>query len=815
MHLIGFAKHWPRKTRTGTTQLNLTESTTSTDIPKSLRVVLCLSWLILFPLHSARADENAHETLPQITARLAKETAAAYDACPFSALSKDYFNRFSRDPRAKSDDDETVLDANWQIVLAHGSSEESRLMATHLQTFLSKRMDVALPIETRDRAEIEQRTAPTLVLLESGGGDVGTKESFTIRVDAHRVTVAGESPNGLRDGVVRLVDEIGFREAPYLRRGSTTYKPRAPLRLGAVPCSGSYKDLVFFGFNAVLYGGGDLYALSTSDAIPELAVRRVPGMLAANRAGMREAGQYGLKAYAWLNTRQKFPKDDPVFRAHPEIRGALTWSADGEYTLCTSHPLVRRYLRESVQGMFRALPELHGIVLIIGGEGFYHCYMHPFGAAKGHTNCPRCEKLGAETAVADLCNDLTSAVREVRPDAEVVLWPYSAEHVWAADFAVTRFLEKLKPGTAVLTEIEKSEVVSKPGGVQKSIWDYSIDFIGPAKRTQQQITVCNRRGIPVYLKSEPELGFEAPRLPQIPCLDRWADRAEALVSCGAKGAWVFPAFRPFYGTTAAEINKAVWWSPVADRESALRALAQRVAGKAAAPKLRDAWRACSEAITYSPEIPGYYTGPYYLGPLHPMCANPSAPLPDVFFGNYLFHAEIKDSEGLKKEPVFFTSPPVNTPVFAAYYRQMKQSLTRAAEDVKQAKPLVDERHRVMFDAEAGPVLWFYHTARTHSNFYESCRLRDAVAALSKKHALSPADKAKASEQIAAWKAILIDELENTRAAAPLVERDMRLDCYYGGDHTFPHAERMIAAKLVILQQEINEYLPALAKTFAR
>jgi hypothetical protein len=157
---------------------------------------------------------------------------------------------------------------------------------------------------------------------------------------------------------------------------------------------------------------------------------------------MNELGEYGLKAYAWLNTRQKFPKDDPVFKAHPEIRGALTWSADGEYTLCTSHPLVRRYLKESVQGLYQTMPELHGVVLIIGGEGFYHCHMRPFGVTKGHTNCPRCEPLGAEAAVADLCNDLAAAARAVRADAQIVVWPYSAEHVWAADFAASGFLDK-------------------------------------------------------------------------------------------------------------------------------------------------------------------------------------------------------------------------------------------------------------------------------------------------------------------------------------------------------------------------------------
>jgi hypothetical protein len=575
------------------------------------------------------------ETLPEITARLAKETDEAYNACRFSILSKDYFSRFSRDRAAKANKDGVEIDSKWNIVVPGGSAPLSRLMAEHFQTFLRQRMGVDIAIIENDS------TNAAIVLQDSSRGNPGVPESFTIHVAKDRITVKSDSPAGLRDGVVRLVDRIGLREAPILEIGSITYRSRLPVRLGAVPAGGSYKDVVFFGFNAVMYGGGDLFSLSRSDAIPELSKRRVPGMLEAQQKGMNELSKYGLKAYAWLNTRQKFPKDDPVFEAHPEIRGSLTWSADGEYNLCTSHPLVRRYLKESIQELFKALPELQGVVLIIGGEGFYHCHMRPYGVEKGHTNCTRCEPLGAEAAVADLCNDLAAAARSVNPHAEIVVWPYSAEHVWAADAPATGFLEKLKPGVALLTEIEKSETIDKPGGVKKSIWDYSIDFIGPATRTKAQIAACAEHGIPVYLKSEPELGFEAPRLPQIPCMDRWAERAEVLASCGATGAWVFPAFRPFYGTSACEINKFLWWTPVPDREELLHLLAKRIAGESAAGGLREAWRYCSAAVALSPELPSYYLGPYYLGPLHPMCANKDEPLPDVFYGQYLFRAKLK------------------------------------------------------------------------------------------------------------------------------------------------------------------------------
>jgi len=763
------------------------------------------------------AARGTAETLPEITRRLAYETDEAYNRCRFSALSKDYFARFSLAPDAKPKADEVAIDRQWKILLPREASPLAALMARHLQEFLRDRMRLELAIVQSPEAHLdnaEVAEAHAIVLADSGGGDPSKPESFTIHVARDRITVEGDSPNGLRDGIVRLVDRVGFREAPILTKGETTYAPRLRVRLGALPAGGSYKDVVFFGFNSVLFGGGDLFTLSSSSAIPELAARRLPNQQEANRAGMKELGKYGLKAYAWLNTRQKFPKDDPVLLAHPEIRGSLTWSADGEYNLCTSHPLVRRYFKESVRGLFESMPELQGVVLIVGGEGFYHCHMRPFGVEKGHTNCARCEALGADAAVADLCNDLASAARDVNPNAEVVVWPYSAEHVWAADAAATGFLKKLKPGVALLTEVEKSEVISKPNGVNKSIWDYSIDFIGPATRTKQQIAVCAAHGVPVYLKSEPELAFEAPRLPQIPCMDRWADRAEVLASSGATGAWVFPAFRPFYGTSTAEINKFIWWTPVPERESLLSDLARRIAGDRAASHLRSAWKHVSQAIAESPELPSYYTGPYYLGPMHPMCVNRHAALPQVFYGQYLFRAEHMDAEGLKKEPTFITDPSGDIGVFGEYYAKMDEQLQSAARNIREASKLVDERHRLSFHAEAIPILWFHHTAHTHSNFYRSCAIRSAITALLAKPVLSAEDRKSGLAQIGEWKKILEDEKNNTQQALPLLQQDMRLDPYYGGDHTFQHGADMINAKLALLVEELTVYLPSLELRFA-
>lgn len=747
------------------------------------------------------------ETLAEIGARLGKETAEAYDASRYMKLAADHFVHFTRDADATPREGEMAIGEGYRIVHAADAPALVALMAGHLAEFLAQGMQLAVPVEPL--ATEETTTPAKAIVLRVDPSVPGAPGSFRISVEAERVTIEGQDADGLRDGVVKLADRMGLRRAPFLETGVTLHEPRLRVRLGVTPRGGSVRDLVFLGYNAVFSGGGSLYALSQSDAIPELAVRRQPGLLESNTAQAAAARAYGLKTYAFIDTRQKFPEEDPVFAAHPDLRGARTWKADGEFVLCTEHPKMKQWLAESVQGLFKADPALDGIVLIIGGEGFYHCFMRPFGAEKGRTNCARCDALGAPDVVAGLINGMAEAARAVNPKAEVVAWPYSAEHVWSSDRAQTEFIQRLKPGAALFTEIEKDEYIDKADGVSKHLWDYSIDLIGPGERAAEQVRLCREAGIPIYMKSEPELAFEAPRLPHVPAMDRWAARAEALASCGADGAWVFPAFRSNYGTSATEINKHFWWTPTPDADELLGTFAARIAGKQGGPRLRRAWAYVSDAVTWMPELPPYYSGPYYLGPAHPMMVEKDADLPGVFDGHYLFHAEITDADGLKKSPTYFREPRGNVPVFAQHYRQMAALLDSAMREMDEARALLPEGDHLMFDAEYSAIAWFYRTALAHANFYESCLLRDKLTPLAGT-TLEGAARDEAAADFARWRELLVEERANAEAALPLVQDDVRLDWYYGGDHTFPHAADMLRAKIDITAREINEVLPRLA-----
>ncbi len=774
------------------------------SIQFTLSRAVTLGALLLLP--PAMAD-IAEADLGAIVAARNAEREALLAESPFLTLRDDLFGRYVRDPEAPTQEGDVIIDASWAILQPSPENPVAAKSATMLAQFFQTVMGLEIPVV----ATLEAGTTPggVITLETQGGGQEGVKESFTVVVAPKKIRVAGIDTAGLRDGAVRLIDLFGFRMAPQLQPQDITYTPRIPMRRSAsVP---NYDMTILLGGNAVGVGGGELYSFSTSEAIPELAVRRVPGSLEGLAAASKNASDSGLDAHAHFGIRTKFPENDPVLLAHPEIRGALTWSADGEYNLCTEHPLVKQYLQESMEEVFRGAPDLQGIEIIIGGENFYHCFMRPYPQVKGHTNCERCEALGPDVVVANLVNGLAEAARRANPNAIVEAWPYSAVSLWASDAYQSGLIARLNPGTAILTEAVKDTLIDKPFGIKKLLWDYSIDLIGPSERAMHQIELCNERGIPTTVLSMYEMSFEAALLPEIPCMDRWAARADGLAGSGADGAYLWE-MGPYYGGFSAEVYKHFMWSPAPDQEDLLNKLAARVAGFKAAPHLREAWRNVSEAIGWSPEIPTYYKGPLYIGPAQPMIADKTAEVDELFDGYYLFLAEMKPSEGLKSHPTYFVDASGGKQVdaFSKSYDKMNEFLVKANVAIAEAKDLVPSQNTVLFESQAYPIQWLYHSVRTQSNFNRSCVIRDELIPLSEKGALSPEEKVRATELYTQWRAVLTDELENARAAAPVARADVRLDCYYRGDHMFNHLWDMVDAKIVLLEEELNTFLPAVA-----
>jgi len=753
----------------------------------------------LYSVLEAPGETGVEMSYPFDLEERVKDAVKARKASRFNVIATDFFSRYHRDPAAQPEKKEVEIDETWSLILAEDASPLAVIMSGHFVEFMRDRMGVELGTKKFPRADLSARRDRSILFLDSGGGDPAVLESFTLAVVPEEVRLAGLDQEGLRDGIVKLIDLIGFREAPILPVGEQVYRPRIPVRFGA---HGSIRDTVLMGYNGFTVGG-TLYAVSTSSAIPELVGWQRPGALKAALEEAREARQYGMRIYFDFEIGRKLAHDGPVFLAHPEIRGAETLWGN---VLCTQHPLVKRYLTETVEGIFRADPDLDGVSFIIGGEGFYHCFMRPKSASQGHTNCERCEALGAEAVVADLVNTFVAAARRINPKAEVVAWLYSA-HVWSADPAQEAFIAMLKPGAAIRTDIVKDDVMIKPNGLEKILWDYSIDLIGPGQRSMKQIEACRKAGISIQFLTMSEDSVEYPALPHIPCMDRWVDRGKAVVEYGLTGV-LGSHFGTYEASSASEVYKNLWWDPAPGKEEFLQRLATRLAGPEAAPHLRKAWKLVSDAMDFSTQVGNYYIGPHYLGPAHPMCADPEAKLPNVFYGS---------RSGRPPAPTFFSSPQLTgakaaPEVVIEYQARMTELLSGAVTEMEIARPQVPGRKMLMFDAEESAIRWFYHTARTERNFSKSCLLRDRLLELAAGEKLRDEQRKEAEELYVRWREVLEDEKANTGEAIPVLENDIRLDFYKRKDSViFPHGGDMMRVKLQLLERETDVFLPRVAR----
>ena len=256
----------------------------------------------------------------------------------------------------------------------------------------------------------------------------------------------------------------------------------------------------------------------------------------------------------------------------------------------------------------------------------------------------------------------------------------------------------LDPGISIMTEMEKDEIVCKPGGIEKLLWDYSIDLIGPGKRAATQLEVSKETGVPVFILSMAEMSFEV----RFSLLCRFLTVGMTVLKLwpvGARGVYLWN-MAPFNGLSSGEVYQYKWFSPAPSANSLLADLSERITGDVKAGKLlRMAWREASNGFAYIPSINSYYRGPHYLGPAHPFVLNPDTAIPDVFKGYYLFLMEINMESAMQPLPtydlypemIFGYSGPESIPVLETYYRVVQDHLERAVAALNEAESMIPER----------------------------------------------------------------------------------------------------------------------------
>ncbi len=638
--------------------------------------------------------------------------------------------------------------------------------------------------------------------VETGNG-AGKSAQYAIAIDDSGVKVCAETPRGAARALFRIQSMLRLRRAPFLKKGVFDSKTSLDPAL-AYPAFKSHSTTDFSdpeayhenylkrlaragytGFHLNL----DIAIFYHSALLPEFNCANVQKNLETLRKIIRQAGRFGLEVFLSLYL-EPLKGDHPVFKRLPEIRGSRFVGTDDAYILCSSHPRVREFYAEQLGFLFRNAPELGGLLLISGCEGWLHCHTACAQTKESLCDCPRCAPLPPEQTVAEMFNQMASAVKKVQPEARVIVWNYGI-FAWT-DIRAQKFISLLSKDCEVMANFDTGDDFPLEG-VQGTCFDYSLRCVGPSEPFLAQSRLADRRGLVMHAKCESGTPLEYCSLQYVPAMTRWHRKFAAILDSGVSGAlfnWKFMGFTEGLSQELAGLMSC------GERDRILGRLAARHFGRDNVRLLLKAWRAFDRAMDYHPfsiGSAGYFKGPFYIGPAQPLFPTPELPadLPECFFWK-------RGGRPLCMTTLSFVEP-FGVKAFLRAVRKLEKHWTDGCNWTEKVNPHPEdpylkkeiESHRALCRL----FLCFIRTALHMTEFY--C-LRDSFQQ-------EPYSPEQAREKLEAMRDIAREELTNTERALELVRTDHRIAFSYS--YHYGISEKMCLYKLAHTKKLIEHTLP--------
>lgn len=450
--------------------------------------------------------------------------------------------------------------------------------------------------------------------------DPGEEEGFSVEVDASRVVLTGTSVAGLLQGVYWLQDRMESAGGPFLPRGRTDRKARLTPRylysffalygdpllepdIDPFP-EGYLERLGRLGMGGV-WMQGVLSTLAPSKVFPEFGHRSDERLANLDRF-VQKAKRAGLKIYLYINEPRAKPPE--FFQRRPEIRGA---EVQGFQAMCTTMPVVREWISDSLAHVFARVPELGGVFSITMSENFTNCH-----SKFRPQTCPRCSKRPNWEVVGEVLEAIHAGVRRSSKNAEVITWDWG----WPSEMA-HNLIPKLPRGTKLLSVSEWSMPIER-GGIRTEIGEYSISVVGPGPRATAHWALARAAGLVAMAKTQFNNTWEISAVPYIPVPNLVARHAENLLRAGIGGiqaSWTLGG----YPSPNLEVAKEFYFTPSRSSEDVLNEVATRRYGKDAAPLILEAWHGFSRAFELFPYSVAIYTIPTQHGPANLLRAAPT------------------------------------------------------------------------------------------------------------------------------------------------------------------------------------------------
>ena len=327
----------------------------------------------------------------------------------------------------------------------------------------------------------------------------------------------------------------------------------------------------------------------------------------------KRADKYGIKIYLYMNEPRAMP---PTF--FKERANLMGYQTKNFATLCTSVPLVRQWMKESLANVFTTVPELGGVFTISASENLTNCWSKQKG-----DQCSRCSKRQPAEVIAEVNKTIADGVWQGNPDAKVIVWDWGwpdgeawGKNRWAADI-----IEKLPDNVYHMSVSEWSKPLQR-GGIDARVGEYSMSVVGPGPRALRLWDIAKKRNLKTIAKMQINNTWEMSAIPYLPVMNLIAEHIINLQNESIDGfmlSWSLGG----YPSPNLELVKYIQDHPTRNIAQSLLEIAIKRYGKKSAPDVVKAWNTFSAAFTEFPYGLGIYYAPMNYGASNPFYIEPT------------------------------------------------------------------------------------------------------------------------------------------------------------------------------------------------
>jgi hypothetical protein len=483
-------------------------------------------------------------------------------------------------------------------------------------------------------------------------------ESFRIDIQKSVCRIMAGDADGIRRGIFCIEDEMLRLHGPFLTIGKVEKHPVIERRIsrcffGPIKRFPKMKDELMDDvnyypdqyLNRLAHEGvnglwltvefRDLVATSFTPKAGINAEKRLKKL----RKTVEQCLRYGIRTYiftieprGWGNHPPNY-YDEEVLDHFPELGGATS----GNMTyFCPMSTTAHEYLYESVNTIFKAVPELGGLINITHGERGTTCLssVSALSDCEGKINCPRCSHKKPWEILSASLSAMEQGMHDAAPDAELISWLYMPQpqrFVTGDSFSLGDWVYELPahtPKGVILQFNFESGVSRNEFGKLLVGGDYWISNPGPSPRFRRVAKVARDNGTKVSAKIQTGNSHEVASVPFVPVPSLLYRKFSAMRNLGVSHTmlcWYFGNYPGLMNKAAGLLSMEPFPE---DEDSFLFQLASINWKKEDVETVVEAWKYFSEGYENYPLTNMFqYYGPMHDGPVWPLLLKPAdAPL---------------------------------------------------------------------------------------------------------------------------------------------------------------------------------------------